>query len=360
MIVAAAGAGLAARARPWLGRAASLAPGMLLCLVIAAAARGVQGLELRWLRHAWLEPVALSILLGVAVRLPGRWRTACRPGIVFSARTVLEIAVVLLGASVSLALLGAAGPLLLLGVAATVGLSLAGSYLLGRLLGLSRNQATLVACANSICGNSAIAAVAPVIGADADDVAASITFTAVLSIVVVVGLPLLAPLLHLTPMAYGVLAGLTVYAVPQVVAATAPLGAVAMQAGALVKLTRVLMLGPAIAGVAALSRAYPGVAADLFREPAAGRRSRLPVPWFVIGFAALLALRASGMLGEGSAQGAARLSLWLTGLSMAALGLMVDIRTVFRAGSRMSAAAILSILLLGGIGCLLLRLLGLA
>jgi uncharacterized membrane protein YadS len=104
----------------------------------------------------------------------------------------------------------------------------------------------LVACGNSICGNSAIAAVAPVIGADGEDVAASIAFTAVLGVVVVLLLPFLAPLLHLSGLQYGVLAGLTVYAVPQVLAATAPLGMVAVQMGTLVKLVRVLMLGPVV------------------------------------------------------------------------------------------------------------------
>ena len=59
------------------------------------------------------------------------------------------------------------------------------------MLRLPQRMAMLVACGNSICGNSAIAAVAPVIGADADDVAASIAFTAVLGVIVVLALPLL-------------------------------------------------------------------------------------------------------------------------------------------------------------------------
>jgi hypothetical protein len=71
-------------------------------------------------------------------------------------------------------------------------------------------MAILIACGNSICGNSAIAAVAPVIGADGNDIASSISFTAVLGVVVVLTLPLLAPVLHLTLTQYGVLAGLTV------------------------------------------------------------------------------------------------------------------------------------------------------
>ena len=79
-------------------------------------------------------------------------------------------------------------------------------------------MAMLVACGNAICGNSAIAAVAPVINAESDDIATSIAFTAVLGIVVVIALPVAAHHLHLSPYAGGALVGLTVYAVPQVVA----------------------------------------------------------------------------------------------------------------------------------------------
>ncbi|WP_254461974.1 putative sulfate exporter family transporter, partial [Yersinia enterocolitica] len=79
---------------------------------------------------------------------------------------------------------------------------------IGRLLGLPTRMALLVACGNAICGNSAIAAVAPVIGADSDDVAASIAFTAVLGVVVVLGLPLLGIALGMTGLAFGTLAGL--------------------------------------------------------------------------------------------------------------------------------------------------------
>ncbi len=67
-----------------------------------------------------------------------------------------------------------------------------------------------------------------------------------LGVLVVLGLPLLVPLLGLSPMQYGVLAGLTVYAVPQVLAATAPVAALSVQVGTLVKLVRVLMLGPVV------------------------------------------------------------------------------------------------------------------
>src|SRR6185503_5950264 len=124
--------------------------------------------------------------------------------------------------------------------------ALGASYGLCRVLGLPKRMAVLVACGNSICGNSAIAAVAPVIGARGEDVASSIAFTAILGVIVVLALPLLVPLLALTDTQYGILAGLSVYAVPQVLAATMPVGMVSVQIGTLVKLLRVLMLGPVV------------------------------------------------------------------------------------------------------------------
>lgn len=96
-------------------------------------------------------------------------------GLGFSAKILLEIAVVLLCASVSVATVLALGPLLLIGIAVVVVVAIASSYAICRALGLPQRMAILVAC-----GNSAIAAVAPVIGADGDDIASSIAFTAVL------------------------------------------------------------------------------------------------------------------------------------------------------------------------------------
>ena len=280
---------------------------------------------------------------------------------------LLEIAVVLLGASVSARTVLAAGPGLLMGIAVVVVIAIAASYGMGRLLGLPHRMATLIACGNSICGNSAIAAIAPVIGADGEDVAASIAFTAVLGVVVVLALPLAVPLLHLSGLQYGALAGLTVYAVPQVLAATAPVGAVAVQLGTLVKLVRVLMLGPVVLGLSLLTRrmrdetdeAAPHVTAG--DRPAPGRlKLHRLVPWFIVGFLALAALRSTGLVPEGALAPVAWVANLLTVISMAALGLGTDLRVVARAGGRVTAAVTLSLLVLGVVSLGLIRLLGLA
>lgn len=138
------------------------------------------------------------------------------------------------------------GPKLVTGIVGTVALAIAASFGICRLVGLPARMAIVVACGNAICGNSAIVAVASVIGAKGEDVAASIAFTAMLGVLMVLGLPLLIPLAALSEHQYGVLAGLTVYAVPQVLAATVPVGLLSTQVGTLVKLIRVVMLGPVV------------------------------------------------------------------------------------------------------------------
>jgi uncharacterized integral membrane protein (TIGR00698 family) len=347
-------------ARHAAGRAAWLAllPGVALCVAVTLAAQALELGETRLFGRAWLEALVLAILVGTAVRTawtPGRIWTR---GIGFSAKTLLEIAVVLLGASISAATILAAGAALLVGIAAIVAVAICASFAIGRLLGLPVRMALLVACGNSICGNSAIAAVAPVIGADSRDVAASIAFTAVLGVAVVLGLPLLVPLLHLSLMQYGVMAGLTVYAVPQVLAATAPVGALAVQIGTLVKLVRVLMLGPV---VLVLSLLAGRIARASGAAPPPGttklKISRL-IPWFILGFLALVAMRSLGLIPPVTLAPIALVANLLTVVAMAALGLGTDLKVVARAGGPVTAAVSLSLLLLGLVSFGLIRVLG--
>jgi uncharacterized integral membrane protein (TIGR00698 family) len=335
-------------------RLARLVPGLALAVAVTLAAFALAAIEERMFGRAWLESLVLAILIGAVVRTAWQFGPRWVPGVHFSAKTLLEFAVFLLGASVSTRALAAAGPALLVGIATVVVLAIGASYGMGRLLGLHHRMAVLVACGNSICGNSAIAAVAPVIGATSRDVVASIAFTAVLGVVVVLSLPLLAPLLQLSGLQYGVLAGLTVYAVPQVLAATAPIGALSVQIGTLVKLVRVLMLGPVVLVLSILS----GRQQDGDRRASGWPPLSRLVPWFILGFLALAALRSFDLLPQVALGPIGTLASLLTVVSMSALGLGVDVRVVARAGARVTAAVTLSLVVLGGISLALIRLLG--
>lgn len=337
----------------------AIGPGVALCGVVTVAGFVIAHVEEAVFGHAWLEALVLAILLGAAVRslwMPGpRWSR----GVAFSGKTLLEIAVMLLGASLDSRAVLASGPALLGGIFGVVCLALIASYGIGRVLGLPRRMAMLIACGNSICGNSAIAAVAPVIGASGRDITASIGFTAVIGVGLVLILPALVPLLSVDQKAFGVLAGLTVYAVPQVLAATAPVGATAVHVGTLVKLTRVLMLGPVVFILSLLNRSLGAAEAVAGRE--AGRRPRLHrlLPWFIVGFAVLSTLRAVDLIPSALLQPAALVASALTIVSMAALGLGTDVKAVASSGGRIMMAVTASLLLLAAISFGLIRLLAL-
>jgi uncharacterized integral membrane protein (TIGR00698 family) len=316
---------------------------MALCALVTLVAMSIQAFEESVVGHPYVEAIVLAILLGTIIRTlwePGpRWR----PGIAFTAKQLLEVAVALLGASLTIAAIAASGFVLLGAIISVVIAALAVSFGIARALGLSVRLSILIACGNSICGNSAIAAVAPVIGASTDDIASSISFTAVLGVIVVLGLPLLIPLLHLSETQYGILAGMTVYAVPQVLAATIPAGLVSTQIGTLVKLVRVMMLGPVVACIAVSARSLRG---DRSSGISGSNNFFKTVPWFIVAFFVLATLRSLSLMPSAAVFPLQKAASVLTIMSMAALGLGVDLRVISRVGGKVTAAVTLSLVFL--------------
>lgn len=342
-------------------QAKRIAPGVALSFTVAAASMTVQRLELAATGRAPLEALVIAILMGIAVRTLWRPGPLWAEGARFSGHEILEFAVMLLGASLSFATISAAGPRLILGIVLVVVSSIASSYAICRLLDLTPRMAVLVACGNSICGNSAIATIAPVIGAEGKDVAASISFTAFLGVALALGLPMLGPTLGLDHAQYGVFAGMTSYAVPQVLAATLPVSLISQQIGTVVKLVRVLMLAPV---VLFFSLAGPRLLPNDDMREEKHRRPQLTlsifrfVPWFIIGFLLLAGARSLGAIPMPLARNAAAAANVLTVVAMAALGLAVDLRDLKHVGARVTAAVVCSLVALAVMSLALIYLLG--
>jgi len=323
-------------------------PGLGVVLAVAVAAHWLAAFEVRTLGRLVVDPLVLAILIGMLARAALGARDSLEAGVSFAAKDVLEVAVVLLGASVNIAAMQAAGLSLALGLLLFVVIAVITGIALGRVLGLSPQLAVLIACGNAICGNSAIAAVAPSINASREDIASAVAFTALLGMVAVFTLPFLMAPLALSHEGFGVVAGSTVYAVPQVLAAAYPVSNIAGEMATLVKLTRVLLLGPMVILVATWWRRSTHAAT-------AATASGLWLPWFIIGFAVLAVLRATGLLSIASAELASEAAHRLTLAAMAALGLSVDLRDVRRVGVRAALAATLGLLGMLALALLLAR-----
>lgn len=314
-----------------------LIPGLSLSIGIAVFALLAEQLQRRVFGWVALDGLVVAIVAGIVVHSLFGLATRFRAGVHFAAKTVLEVTIVLLGGTISAGAILQIGPVVVAAIVLVVVAALGLSYGIGRALGLDARLATLVACGNSICGNSAIMATAPVIRAPAEDVAASIAFTAALGVLVVLLLPLGVGLLGISEWQYGVIAGLSVYAVPQVLAATVPVGVMSTQIGTLVKLIRVLMLGPVVLGLGLMQKNRARGAALPF--------SAL-VPWFILGFVTMMGARSFGLLPEAAIPALHGTSSQLTLVAMAALGLSVDLRSVMASGGRVLAAGFLSIAML--------------
>jgi uncharacterized membrane protein YadS len=140
--------------------------------------------------------------------------------------------------------------------------------------------------------------------------------------------------------------------VPQVLAATAPIGPVSVQIGTFVKLVRVLLLGPVVTALSVLARRWSAVG-----DPGGAARSKgRLVPWFILGFLALMALRSLGAIPAILFEPIGSITKALTVLAMAALGIGVDARDVARAGGPVTLTVVLSLALLTGLSVALIAL----
>lgn len=330
---------------PWAHE--KIAPGLALALSVAFVAWLGERALVAAVGRAVLEAIVLAILIGAVVRTwIVRDFTPFAHGTHVASGLILECSIVLLGAGSDLRALVAAGPAILLGVIVIVGVTLLFGTFIGQQFGLPRTHALLVAVGNAICGNSAISAAAPVVGARRDEVASAIAFTAVLGVCVILGLPSLIPLLHLSDQQYGIVAGLTVYAVPQVIAAAYPVSIAAGQAATLVKLMRVLLLGPVV------------LLLSLTEHRAAHVRWWRAVPWYIVGFFVTAALRTTDVIPASAGDTIREGARLLTVLAMAGLGLAVDLDAVRRVGPRVGSTVLVSLLLMLTMSLALVRLLG--
>jgi uncharacterized integral membrane protein (TIGR00698 family) len=334
-------------------------PGLSLVLAVSVLAWIAERALTAATGHPTLEAIVLAILIGAVIRFFWAPSVIFAPGIGFAAGLLLEISIVLLGFGADLRQFLRAGLPLVASIVGVVIAAILTGVAVGRALGLSPVHALLVACGNAICGNSAIAALAPVVGARQDEVASAIAYTAVLGVVVILGLPFLAPLFALNDYQYGILAGLTVYAVPQVIAAAYPVSLLAGHTATLVKLVRVLMLGPLVVVLSLRERRRARRAHAALGESPSAALAHTGVgkllPWFVVGFMIAGSLRSAGAVSLPFADSARDSARALTVLAMAALGLNVDIHAIRRVGPKVAATVTGSLAVMVAIALVIVR-----
>jgi uncharacterized integral membrane protein (TIGR00698 family) len=334
----------AALSRPWFNDARALAPGVLACAVVGAAAA--------FLSEHYGAPVMLfALLLGMAMNfLSGEG--PCSKGIDFTARQVLRVGIALLGLRITLAQVAALGwgPVGL--VVVCVVLTIAAAMVAARLLGFQGLFGLLTGGATAICGASAALALSAALPAHPmKDRATLFTVIGVsaLSTLAMVAYPMLARALGLDDRLAGIFLGATIHDVAQVVGAGYSLSNEAGDAATLVKLLRVAMLLPVIVFAVLLTRARS--------EAAGGERPPL-LPWFAVAFAVLVAINSTGWV-PGAVQGAGNdISRWCLIVAIAGIGMKTHLKELATVGFRPVALMVGETAFLALLSLLLLRWLG--
>ena len=299
-----------------------------------------------------LSPLTAAVVLGVVAAnvLPPAVRSAARPGVQIAAKRVMRLGIVLLGLQLSLAEVLHLGWRILAVVVAVVFVTFFGTQWIGRRLGLPGRQPLLIATGFAICGASAVAAMEGVTrrsGTQDDDpdpvvAVALVTLCGSLAILV---LPLLRGPLGLTDPAYfGHWVGASVHDVGQVVATAGAGGATAVNGAVVVKLMRVAMLAPVVAGTAVRQR---NSATDTGGEQPGGVRQPF-LPLFVAGFLAMIALRTTGVLPVSTLSAAKQLQDLFLAAGMFGLGCGVRVRDLVRTGPRPLVLGLASWALIAG------------
>jgi uncharacterized integral membrane protein (TIGR00698 family) len=300
-----------------------------------------------------LPAMTLAVVLGLlSANLPGTavWTAGrARPGLDFAGKHLMRGGIVLLGLRVSLSDVLGLGWLALLLITAVVVASFAGTYGISRLFRLPADTALLIATGFSICGASAIGAMAAVRRISHRDTVLPVALVTLCGTLAIGILPLLVHPLQLSTEAFGAWTGASVHDVGQVVATAQTAGPAALALAVVVKLTRVILLAPMVALAGAEQRIrHRREAGGRAGGPAGGK---LPlVPLFVVGFIGLVALRSSGWLSSGWLEAAAGLQDVLLGAALFGLGSAVRIRTLLHTGARAVLAALAAWLLIAVLG----------
>ncbi len=283
-----------------------------------------------------VSPLVGGVVLGVIAANVGLVSSTLEPGVTFAAKKLLRAGVVALGLRLSFEQVRDLGALGALAVIVVVVLSFFGVQVLARWMGVRPGLGLLVAAGYSICGASAVAAMEPLADADEEEVAYAIGLVTLCGSLSIAVLPAIGHAIALSVEQFGTFAGAGVHDVGQVTATASAYSESSLAPATLVKLTRVILLAPLVAGVGLWRRRQnvSGAESEHGAEPI--------VPLFVVMFLVMILVRATGLLSADVLATAKDVEQGLLTAGMFGLGAGVAFARLRRLGGRPLALGLAS------------------
>jgi len=302
------------------GVATDLAPGLTIVALGVVAARAISN-------AIPVSQLVVAVVIGALLGNFGVIPASARPGIKFAAKRLMRVGVVLLGLRLSIDQVTDLGVTTVSVIVFTVFATFFGTQALGRRMGLSKGFCLLVGTGFGICGLSAIAAVEDASGATEDEVATAIGLVTLFGTLAIFVVPYAGRVVGLTDAELGTWIGASVHDTAQVVAAASSGGAAVLTVAIAVKLTRILLLAPIVAGVNVQRSRSADVSDTTTKRPP-------PIPLFVAGFVACVMIRTFGELDIEVLNAAKTVEGIMLAAAMVGLGAGVDIGRIRQLGPR--------------------------
>jgi len=254
-----------------------------------------------------------------------------KPALKFTSKRILKVAIILLGASLSVSTIMSVGKMTFFVMLFTFAMCFGGGYFIRKLFGLNWKLSNLISAGTGICGGSAVAAIAPVIDADDKDIAFALSSTFLFDMVMIALYPIMGKLLGMSDIAYGIWAGTSVNDTASVVASGYAFSEAAGDFATMVKLTRTIAIIPTV-----LVFAYIGIRMKRKELQAISGKKRVNilkiVPWFIGGFLLLAVLNSVGFITPEISGMMKSTSKFLMVTALAAIGLGTSITDFKKAG----------------------------
>ena len=303
-------------------------PGCLMALAVAAVAKLLENLEQAAGVH-FIGASVIALFIGMFINSFYKPNAVTAPGIKFTSKKLLKVAIVLLGASLNITTVLKVGRFSLTVMVFTLATCFGVGYFVGKALGLNWKMSNLISAGTGICGGSAIAAIAPVIEATDLDVAYGMSATFLFDMAMIVLFPIMGRALGLSDAAYGLWAGTAVNDTSSVVAAGYAFSEKAGDFATMVKLTRTLAIIPTVLMFALIS-------AHLKKKQAAEGQVKVNMksvfPWFIPFFVAMSLLSSAGLVPAALAVGLKTVSKFLMVMALAAIGLNTSFAEMKKSG----------------------------
>ena len=330
-----------------LGREfAAITPGLILVggiAVLAFLLRRIPGMAI-------FSPMILATLLGMVFHNIVGTPVWAKPGVTFSLRRILRLGIILLGLQLMASQVAEVGLVGVGVILTTLVATFVFTKWLGRLIGADHKVAELIAAGTSICGASAVIATNTVTGGSDEDVAYAVACVTVFGSLSMFLYPLFPAFLHLNAQAFGLWSGSSIHEIAQVVAAAFQDGSTAGEIATVAKLTRVMMLAPLVISLGFIAARRAGGPADANRGPAP------PMPWFVLGFIALVAVNSIVPIPPSAKAWIVPFTNLLLSMALAAMGLETDFRKLKAEGLKPLGLAAASWIFIAGFSLVLVKL----